>query len=123
MSFIWPAMLLLLLTIPVGVALYLVRERRRRPRMAPFGVFGGGASGQATGAAGSGTPAAAPRPAGRRGVRRRLPAVLVVAGLTILVASLARPQSVIGVPRIEGTVILAFDVSGSMAATDIAPNR
>ena len=26
MSFIWPAMLLLLLTIPVGVALYLVRD-------------------------------------------------------------------------------------------------
>src|SRR6185436_8026203 len=126
MSFIWPAMLLLLLTIPVGVALYLVRERRRRARMAALGVFRGG--GQATsvagsGAAGSSAAAPAARPADHRGIRRRLPAVLVVAGLTILVASLARPQSVIGVPRVEGTVILAFDVSGSMAATDLAPNR
>ena len=118
MSFIWPAMLLLLLTIPVGVALYLVRERRRRARMAAFGVSGGVARLRRRGA-----PAAPARPADRRGIRRRLPAVLVVAGLTILVASLARPQSVVGVPRIEGTVILAFDVSGSMAATDLAPTR
>jgi len=118
MSFIWPAMLLLLLTIPVGVALYLVRERRRRARAAAFGVSGGLGNGS-----GPGAQAPAGRPADRRGIRRRLPAVLVVAGLTILVASLARPQSVIGVPRVEGTVILAFDVSGSMAATDLAPNR
>jgi Ca-activated chloride channel family protein len=48
---------------------------------------------------------------------------LTVAGLSILVLSLARPQSVIGVPRLEGIVLLAFDVSGSMAATDLAPTR
>jgi Ca-activated chloride channel homolog len=55
--------------------------------------------------------------------RRRLPAILTVAGLSVLVLSIARPQAVIGVPRYEGTVVLAFDVSGSMAATDIAPSR
>jgi Ca-activated chloride channel family protein len=43
--------------------------------------------------------------------------------MTVLVLSLARPQSVIGVPRLEGIVLLAFDVSGSMAATDVAPSR
>ena len=52
-----------------------------------------------------------------------MPAACTVAGVTILVLSLARPQSVIGVPRMEGTVLLAFDVSGSMAATDVAPTR
>ena len=36
---------------------------------------------------------------------------------------MARPQGVISVPRVEGTVILAFDVSGSMAATDLPPTR
>jgi Ca-activated chloride channel family protein len=46
-----------------------------------------------------------------------------VLGVTVLLFSLARPQSVIGVPRLEGTVLLAFDVSGSMAATDVAPSR
>jgi Ca-activated chloride channel family protein len=46
-----------------------------------------------------------------------------VLGVTVLVLSLARPQSVIGVPRLEGTVLLVFDVSGSMAATDVEPTR
>ena len=36
---------------------------------------------------------------------------------------MARPQRVVSVPALEGTVILAFDVSGSMAATDLAPTR
>ena len=47
----------------------------------------------------------------------------MLAGMTVLVLALARPQSVISVPRFEGTVILSFDVSGSMAATDMEPTR
>jgi Ca-activated chloride channel family protein len=41
----------------------------------------------------------------------------------ILVIALARPQMVVNLPRVEGTIILAFDVSGSMAADDLKPNR
>lgn len=109
MSFIWPPLLLLLLAVPVGVLLYRSRERRRADRVARFG-WGG-----------AGEPSSSPvRP---KRWTRRIPAVLTVIGVTILVLSLARPQSVIGVPRLEGTVILAFDVSGSMAATDVAPTR
>jgi Ca-activated chloride channel family protein len=37
--------------------------------------------------------------------------------------SLARPQTVVSLPREEGIVILAFDVSGSMAADDLEPTR
>jgi len=48
---------------------------------------------------------------------------LFLVALTILVIALARPEAVIGVPRIEGTVILAFDISGSMAADDLDPTR
>ena len=55
--------------------------------------------------------------------RRHRRGALILAGLTILVVALARPQSVVSVPRIEGTVILAFDVSGSMAADDLEPTR
>jgi Ca-activated chloride channel family protein len=49
--------------------------------------------------------------------------VFFLLGLTILAIALARPQAVIALPKQEGTVILAFDVSGSMAADDIKPTR
>jgi Ca-activated chloride channel family protein len=114
-SFIWPPLLLLLVAVPVGVWLYRSRERGRAERVARFGW------GAASGAPAAGSRSSA---AGRRTRwTRRIPAVCTVLGVTILVFSLARPQSVIGVPRLEGTVLLAFDVSGSMAATDVAPTR
>lgn len=37
--------------------------------------------------------------------------------------ALARPQAVVSLPKVEGTVILAFDISGSMAADDLKPTR
>ena len=109
MSFIWPAVLVLLLVIPLGIAVYVTRERRRRARVA----------------AALGPLRTAATPGGGRGrrIRRTIPAALLVTGLTVLVVAMARPESVIGVPRFEGTVVLAFDVSGSMAATDIQPTR
>jgi Ca-activated chloride channel family protein len=48
---------------------------------------------------------------------------LLVAGFVILVVGLARPQAVVSLPSLEGTVILAFDVSNSMAAKDFTPTR
>jgi Ca-activated chloride channel family protein len=36
---------------------------------------------------------------------------------------LARPEMIVRLPRVEGTVILAFDVSRSMAADDLEPTR
>jgi Ca-activated chloride channel family protein len=65
-----------------------------------------------------------PADPGRRvGLRRHLPPLLFVAALTLLFLAVARPQATIPVPRAAGTVILAFDVSNSMAATDVAPTR
>lgn len=109
MSFLWPAMLLLLAAIPLGVLVYAIGDRRRRARLAALGHL-------RTGAASDGT-------AGRVALRRRVPAALVLAGLTVLVLAMARPQSVISTPRFEGTAILSFDVSGSMAANDVEPTR
>jgi Ca-activated chloride channel family protein len=107
MSFIWPTMLLLLVLIPVGVAGYLTMERRRRRRAVAYGPL----------AVASSVP-------GRRGLfRRRIVAAYTLVGFTILVVALARPQSVVSVPRFDGIVILAFDVSGSMAADDMTPTR
>ncbi len=64
-------------------------------------------------------------PVGRAalGRRRHVPTVLLLVGMTILVVALARPQAVLSLPRLQGTVVLAFDVSGSMAATDFRPTR
>jgi Ca-activated chloride channel family protein len=121
MSFIWAPALLFLVLIPLGVWVYRARERRRAARVAQFGWGSAGGSG-ASGDSGApvGSVASVAR---RRSAIRRIPAVCTVAGLSILVLSLARPESVIGVPRLEGTVLLAFDVSGSMSATDVAPTR
>ncbi|NTU56146.1 MAG: VWA domain-containing protein, partial [Anaerolineales bacterium] len=56
-------------------------------------------------------------------LRRHIPAMIFLLGITILLFSLARPQATVSLPKYEGTVILVFDVSGSMAADDIAPTR
>jgi Ca-activated chloride channel family protein len=49
--------------------------------------------------------------------------LLFLIGLILLSIALARPQMTVNLPRVEGTVILAFDVSGSMAADDLQPSR
>ena len=49
--------------------------------------------------------------------------MLFLAGFAVMAVGLARPQAVVSLPREQGTVILAFDVSGSMAADDIKPTR
>ena len=114
MSFIWPPVLVLLVAVPIGVWLYRHRERGRAARAAALGGGPGRGAGEATGALAGGRVTS---------WTRRIPAACTVLGVAILVFSLARPQGVIGVPRLEGTVVLAFDVSGSMAATDVAPTR
>jgi len=55
--------------------------------------------------------------------RRHVPPILVLTAITLLLVSLARPTMVFALPHLEGTVILAFDVSTSMQAEDLKPNR
>ncbi len=100
-------MLWLLILIPIAVLLYASFQRRRRKSAAQFGNLGFL----------QGTTRRSP------GLRRHIPPAFFLAGLTILLIALARPQTVVSLPRQEGTVILAFDVSGSMAANDIKPTR
>ena len=107
MTFIWPPMLFFLLVIPLLVFLYLRVQRRRQQMRAHYGTLGL-------------VQAQAGRDLGRR---RHLPALIFLIGLTILLLALARPQATVSLPRLEGTIILAFDVSGSMAADDLAPTR
>ncbi|HMN98404.1 MAG TPA: VWA domain-containing protein [Miltoncostaeaceae bacterium] len=106
MSFGQPLLLLLLLAVPLVLAL-VVWWRRRRP------------------AAGIPYPdldvIAAADPGPR--LRRHLPLALAMLALTGLVFALARPAVDRQVPRERATIMLAVDVSGSMAATDVDPYR
>ena len=54
--------------------------------------------------------------------RRHVPPLLFLAALVMIVA-VARPAAVVTLPSQHETVILAMDVSGSMRATDVEPNR
>lgn len=107
MTFIWPYFLLSLLLAPLAVWLYLRGQRRRRQVIAGYAALGfvQSVAGQML------------------GWRRHLPYTLFLVGLILFCVALARPQATLSLPRLEGVVILAFDVSGSMAATDLEPSR
>ena len=109
MSFTWPFMLLSLALIPIGLLLFRRLDSGRRRRVAAIG--------------GVGLAPGASRVSRRRGTLAKVPAGLVLGGLVAMSVALARPQAVVSLPLQEGTVILAIDVSASMAATDLAPTR
>jgi len=102
----WPWALLGLLAVPVLLLLYLRQVRRRRPAV--------------------GYPslalirAAAPV---RSTWKRHVPFALVLAALSLLTVAAARPQVRTGVPVASSAIVLALDVSGSMCASDVDPNR
>jgi Ca-activated chloride channel family protein len=55
--------------------------------------------------------------------RRHLPPALLLVALAVMIAAIARPTATVTLPSQHETVILAMDVSGSMRATDVEPNR
>jgi Ca-activated chloride channel family protein len=55
--------------------------------------------------------------------RRHVPAALFLLAMTALLVGLARPQATLKVPREEATIVLVIDVSGSMKADDVKPDR
>jgi Ca-activated chloride channel family protein len=107
MTFTWPLMLLSLLLIPLFVLLYVRMGRRRRVALEKMGALG-----LAHNASGGGI-----------GARRHIPMILFLIGLTAMLVGMARPHAVVTLPSVESIVILAFDVSGSMAAEDMQPTR
>ncbi|GMV02711.1 MAG: VWA domain-containing protein [Burkholderiaceae bacterium] len=107
MKFLWPAMLWLLLALPVLVAAYgwLLHRRRRTALRYPGLAIVREAIGRG------------------HGVRRHLPPLLFLLALAAMIVSIARPTAVVTLPAQYETVILAMDVSGSMRATDVEPTR
>jgi len=105
MTFLWPPLLLSLALIPLGLLLLRRIEGGRRHRVEALAGLSG----------------AAALPAPR--IRDRVAGALMLAAFVLLCLALARPQATVSLPRYEGTVMLTFDVSGSMAADDVAPSR
>jgi Ca-activated chloride channel family protein len=106
-SFANPYVLLALLALPVLAALYVGEQRRRRAAAQAFAVE-------------KLQPSVAPR---RPRWRRHLPVLAFALALAILVGAAAKPQRTIATPIERASIMLATDVSGSMEATDVAPNR
>ncbi|MBT9488761.1 MAG: VWA domain-containing protein [Rubrivivax sp.] len=107
MTFQWPTLLWSLLLLPLLVLLYLWLLRRRRKqtvRLANLAI--------AKAALGKGP-----------GWRRHVPPALLLAALAVLLVATARPTATITLPLSQRTIILAMDVSGSMRAEDVKPNR
>jgi Ca-activated chloride channel homolog len=59
----------------------------------------------------------------QRAWRRHVPPALLLLALAALITATSRPTAVLTLPLVEQTIILAMDVSGSMRATDVEPNR
>jgi Ca-activated chloride channel family protein len=107
MTFASPAWLLGLLLLPVVVVGYVLARRRRRQRTAALAAQGLVTTGLAR----------------RRSWRLHLPFALFLVALALLVVASARPMTTVKTLRREATVVLAIDVSNSMAAADIKPSR
>jgi Ca-activated chloride channel homolog len=107
MTFLWPELLWLLALVPVIVGLYLLllrRKKRLAVRYASLAMVK-----EAIGA-------------GNR-IRRHIPPLLFLVSLTLMIVAIARPAATVTLPSQHETIILAMDVSGSMRAVDVHPNR
>jgi Ca-activated chloride channel family protein len=106
MSFDRPILLVTLLLVPLGIALYALVRRRRQRYAVSFTNL-------------EVLAAVADRP----GWRRELPTVLGLVGLTALLVAVAGPHVTWNAPVERATVILAVDTSRSMLSEDVRPTR
>jgi Ca-activated chloride channel family protein len=107
MTFLWPDMLWLSMAVPALVAVYLLLLRRKKKaalRYASLSVL--------KEAMGEG-----------QWFRRHVPPLLFLLALAALLVAVARPAAIVRLPIQQQTIVLAMDVSGSMRAKDVEPNR
>jgi Ca-activated chloride channel family protein len=107
MKFLWPEMLWLLLLVPALVAGYFYLLRRKQQAALKYASLS--MVKEAMGA--------------RQRFRRHMPPLLLLLALIAMLVAVARPTAVITLPSQHQTIILAMDVSGSMRAVDVPPNR
>jgi Ca-activated chloride channel family protein len=102
-----PAVLLGLALLPVAMLAYAAMQRRRTRDAAAFG-----------------NPALMPNlVTARPGWRRHVPVALLLLALGAMILATARPQRSVAAPQRAAVVVLVNDVSGSMRADDVEPDR
>jgi Ca-activated chloride channel family protein len=106
MGLLWPGFLLLLGLIPliVGIYIWMLRRRRFAVRYSSLVLVHEALPHQSR-------------------LRRHLPFAMFLLALASLVIAFGRPVAIVNVPTGQTTIIFAMDVSRSMCATDIQPNR
>jgi Ca-activated chloride channel homolog len=107
MSFAWPLALLSLIVAPALLGAYWWMQRRRRKQALRYSSV-------------ALLRSVLPR---RNRWQRHLPVALLLTSLVALAVAAGRPHMVRDVPHARTSVVLAMDVSGSMCATDVRPNR
>ena len=106
MKFQWPEMLWLAAAVPVLVAVYALLLRRKKKAALRYASL------------------TMVRDAmGAQRFRRHVPPFLFLLALVLMIVAIARPNAVVTLPSQLQTIILAMDVSGSMRAKDVQPNR
>jgi len=107
MTFLWPEMLPLLLAAPLLVAAYVLLLRRKKRGVIRYASVS--------------LIKIALGPTQR--LRRHIPPLLFLLSVIAMVVAIARPSAVITLPSQQQTIVLAMDVSLSMGAKDVDPNR
>ena len=107
MSFLWPEMLWALIAAPLLVLMYVWLLRRRKKTALRYASL-----------------ALVKEAMGKSAAwRRHLPPALLLVAVSALLFAAARPTAIISLPSQQETIILAIDVSGSMLAADVLPDR
>jgi Ca-activated chloride channel family protein len=106
MTFLWPEMLWLLLIVPLLVAGYFYLLRRKQESALRYASL-----------------SMVKEALGVQRFRRHIPPLLFLFALIAMLVAIARPAAVVTLPSQHQTIILAMDVSGSMRAVDVQPNR
>jgi Ca-activated chloride channel homolog len=106
MTFGAPLLLLGLALVPLALAAYVVAQRRRRRYAVRYTNIDVLAS-----------------VAKRAGWARHIPAALALLALASLLVALGRPERTVAAEQRAATVVMVTDMSGSMKAKDVAPDR
>ena len=107
MTFMWPTLLWLLLLVPLLVAVYVWLLRRKKKASLRFASLSIVREAMDAGPS----------------FRRHIPPMLFLMAIAMMLLAASRPFAVVTLPMQQETIMLAMDVSGSMRATDVLPNR